>query len=141
MNSHGSGIEDDVSYTLNCIDRHAVYAKSRRAASSDDYETWNDGEVSNTLNTFDIGDKRATELVVEGCLNPQDVQSKRIFTTDSVAPTLNSGEKEGMNIQPCVLEPICMAPSFSKRPGQQIATTEGGASYALTTGEPPRVLI
>lgn len=33
-----------------------------------------------------------------------------------------------------------MAPAFSKRPGQQIATREDGLSYALSTGEPPRVM-
>ena len=36
--------------------------------------------------------------------------------------------------------PLVMAPAFSKRPGQQIATREDGLSYALTSGEPPRVL-
>lgn len=35
---------------------------------------------------------------------------------------------------------VVMAPAFSKRPGQQIATRQDGLSYALTTGEPPRVL-
>lgn len=36
-------------------------------------------------------------------------------------------------------EPLVMAPAFSKRPGQQIATREDGLSYALSTGEPPRL--
>jgi len=35
--------------------------------------------------------------------------------------------------------PIVMAPAFSKRPGQQIATRDDGSSFALTTGEPPRL--
>ncbi len=35
--------------------------------------------------------------------------------------------------------PICMAPSFSKRPGQQIATRDDGSSFAVTTGEPRRL--
>jgi DNA (cytosine-5)-methyltransferase 1 len=39
-----------------------------------------------------------------------------------------------------VVEPTVMAPAFSKRPGQQIATRDDGLSYALSTGEPPRVL-
>lgn len=33
-----------------------------------------------------------------------------------------------------------MAPAFLKRPGQQIATRQDGLSYAVTTGEPPRVM-
>ena len=36
--------------------------------------------------------------------------------------------------------PIVMAPAFSKRPGQQIATRDDGSRFALTAGEPPRVL-
>lgn len=45
------------------------------------------------------------------CLNPEDPQSKRIFTPESCAPTLSSGTKQGKNIQPCVLTkgPITMA--------------------------------
>ena len=35
--------------------------------------------------------------------------------------------------------PICMAPSFSKRPGQQIATRDDGSSFSVTTGEPSRL--
>lgn len=38
-----------------------------------------------------------------GCLNPEDPQSKRIFTPDSCGPTLSSGTGEGMNIQPSVI--------------------------------------
>lgn len=37
-------------------------------------------------------------------------------------------------------DPIVMAPAFSKRPGQQIATRDDGLSYAVTTGQPPSVL-
>ena len=40
-----------------------------------------------------------------GCLNPEDQQSKRVFTADSCAPTLSSGTTEGMSIQPSVLVP------------------------------------
>lgn len=35
---------------------------------------------------------------------------------------------------------VCMAPSFSKRPGQQIAAKDDGTSYAITTGQPPSVV-
>lgn len=39
-----------------------------------------------------------------GCLNSFDCQSKRVFDTSGVAPTLASGTNEGMNIVPSVLE-------------------------------------
>lgn len=42
-----------------------TYRKSRRAATSSDDETWVEADHSNTLNCFDGGDTRATEVVVE----------------------------------------------------------------------------
>ena len=41
------------------------FIKGRRAQSVDDYETWNEGGVSPTLNAFDMGDSRATVIIVE----------------------------------------------------------------------------
>lgn len=46
-----------------------------------------------------------------GCLNPEDPQSKQIFAPDSCGPTLSSGTREGMNIQPSVL---CMSDDNAK---------------------------
>jgi DNA (cytosine-5)-methyltransferase 1 len=42
-----------------------LFVKSRRAQTVDDYETWLEGEIVNTLNQFDIGDIRTTTLVTE----------------------------------------------------------------------------
>lgn len=42
-----------------------VFAKSRRAKAKNDYETWLQSEVSNTLNAFDVGDIRTTTIVLE----------------------------------------------------------------------------
>ena len=44
--------------------QHA-YRKSRRAQSTEDHETWVEDEVANTLNTFDLGDIRSTNLAVQ----------------------------------------------------------------------------
>ena len=41
------------------------FSKSRRARSKDDVTTWKHGKVANTLNTFDQGEVRTNELVVE----------------------------------------------------------------------------
>jgi len=41
------------------------FVKSRRAQSVDDDETWIEGGVTPTLNAFDIGDTRATVLIIE----------------------------------------------------------------------------
>ena len=37
------------------------------------------------------------------CLTPWDNQSKRIFSSDGICPTLNSGDREGGSIQPIIL--------------------------------------
>lgn len=41
------------------------YVKSRRAQTSTDDETWVHGEVNPTLNSFDVGDTRATTAIIE----------------------------------------------------------------------------
>ena len=41
------------------------FCKSSRARSSDDATTWKHATIANTLNTFDQGEARANELVVE----------------------------------------------------------------------------
>lgn len=40
------------------------FVKSKRAQTSDDDETWLRGGVAPTLNAFDIGDTRATVVIV-----------------------------------------------------------------------------
>jgi len=47
---------------------HAVFTKSKRAQSTTDDETWVEGEVNPTLNSFDVGDTRATTAIVEPVL-------------------------------------------------------------------------
>jgi len=44
------------------------YVKSRRAQSVTDDETWVPGEVNPTLNSFDVGDTRATTAIIEPML-------------------------------------------------------------------------
>ena len=44
-----------------------TFAKSRRAQSDTDFETWNESGIANTLNLFDQGDVRATNIVVQPC--------------------------------------------------------------------------
>lgn len=44
------------------------YVKSRRAQSATDDETWIPGEVNPTLNSFDVGDTRATTAIIEPML-------------------------------------------------------------------------
>ena len=42
----------------------AVFRKSSRAQTNEDSETWVEGDVANTLNSFDVGDVRTTHAIV-----------------------------------------------------------------------------
>ncbi len=66
----GKGIllQDDKSATLSCNNDQTVFVpfcKGTRPHSAEEAPTWKDGEVANTLNTFDIGETRCNELVVQ----------------------------------------------------------------------------
>jgi DNA (cytosine-5)-methyltransferase 1 len=57
--------DDPISPSLVAQGPHAVFTKSSRAQTSDDSETWVEGAVNPTLNSFDQGDVRATTAIVE----------------------------------------------------------------------------
>lgn len=40
------------------------FAKQRRAKSKEDFETWVEAEVANTINLFDGGGTRATTIII-----------------------------------------------------------------------------
>ena len=40
------------------------FCKQRRAKYKGDFETWIEADTSNTINTFDLGDVRATTIVI-----------------------------------------------------------------------------
>jgi site-specific DNA-cytosine methylase len=62
---NGLGVStEDISYTLTSIDRPAVFRKSARAQTNEDSETWVEGDVANTLNSFDVGDVRTTHAII-----------------------------------------------------------------------------
>lgn len=63
----GVGHDGDPMGTLGTLPLSAVatFRKQRRAADPTDDETWVEDDRANTLNTFDGGDARATEVVVE----------------------------------------------------------------------------
>ena len=81
-NGLGVGKPGDPCPTLTRGDHHAVaipFRKSKRAQSETDSESWVEGQQSNTLNNFDVGDTRTTHAVVEHMMPGE------------VAPTVTSG--------------------------------------------------
>lgn len=70
------------------------YRKARRAQSTEDHETWVEDDKTNTLNAFDVGDVRTTEVIV---LNDQGGES--INTETDLSPTLRA---QSHGNHPCV---------------------------------------
>ena len=93
----------------NCLTH---YRKSRRAASTTDYETWVEDDATNTLNCFDVGDVRATDvvahhkapIVVDPCkaFYVSDVRKRGTVALHDQVKTLTSSTKQG-DTEPCVL--------------------------------------
>jgi DNA (cytosine-5)-methyltransferase 1 len=102
------------------------FVKSRRAQTSDDDETWVEGVVNPTLNSFDVGDTRATTAIVD-------------FTHDSEArvnpttsPSLQARMGTGGNQTPCVF-------SFDTQFGSNANVTEEVAPTVKASQQAPSI--
>lgn len=87
--------ESEVMDSLVARGPHAVgqplpYRKSKRAQSDKDDETWVEGDVSKTLNNFDLGDTRTTHAVV----GPIAIQGTIIGRGENAGPQ-GTGATEG----------------------------------------------
>lgn len=80
------------------------FRKAKRAQSTTDSETWVQSDIFNTLNLFDTGDVRTTELVVndEAVLYENHGQDSRITECRTVAPTICAKYGTGGNNTPLV---------------------------------------
>jgi DNA (cytosine-5)-methyltransferase 1 len=77
-----------------------VYRKGTRPHSVDEAQKWEEARTANTLNTFDIGETRASELVVYES-HPMD---SRIKELGDVAPTVSVKWHKGAADTPLVCE-------------------------------------
>jgi DNA (cytosine-5)-methyltransferase 1 len=81
------------------------YVKSRRAQSVTDDETWVPGEVNPTLNSFDVGDTRATTAIIEPVmLNYQGSKGNSVTSEDGISFSLNA--MHGHDVHVVTEEPI-----------------------------------
>ena len=84
-------VTGDVSHTLDAAGGNTtpmVFVKGTRPHSAQEGQEWKEGDVANTLNTFDVGESRCNELAVEEKQHPSYGISKEAF---------NAGEKAGFN--------------------------------------------
>ena len=110
--------EDDSAQTQASIGEHdyerrVVYRKSRRAQSSEDFETWIPTETANTINCFDVGNVRTTHAIIESSVKHEEetvIYTANAIRTGSsiehtVCPTLRATHsKMGDNFPSIVVE-------------------------------------
>ena len=102
---NGKGWNDEnVSYTLNTIDRPAVYRKQGHPQNSEQGQGWEPTNVNDSLNVFDNGEARTPTLILEN--HPAD--SRVNIKEDGVFQTLSSRMGTGGGNVPMVMEPMCI---------------------------------
>ena len=139
--------QEEKSATLGCNNDQTVFipfVKGTRPNSQSEVPTWQQGEVANTLNTFDIGEQRCNELAVKAygvCSkashsmmsdNPHsgfyEAETSRTLDRSGGDPTCNQG---GL----CICEPVvCVDQGGGKlnctvdeQVAPPLACTHGGA--------------
>jgi DNA (cytosine-5)-methyltransferase 1 len=96
--SDSTSFEEGSDESLGGLD---VFVKARRAQSSEDYETWESGRPSPTLNAFDnASESRATVLIVDGTRT----NDFRVYD-DGTVPTLKARMGTGGGQVPLVSRP------------------------------------
>jgi hypothetical protein len=94
--------DDPISPSLVARGPHAVFTKSSRAQTSDDSETWVEGAVNPTLNSFDQGDVRATTAIVF----ENSYRDGARIANDGVTQTLSAKMGTGGGNTPMIAIPI-----------------------------------
>jgi hypothetical protein len=107
------------------------YVKSRRAQSVDDDETWVEGEVNPTLNSFDVGDTRATTAIVEPVLFENSYRDGARIASDGVTQTLSAKMGTGGGNTPMIAIPIQDGREIEKHQNGFGVAAEGEPSYTL----------
>ena len=79
-----------------------VYRKGTRPHSADEAQKWESADVANTLNTFDTGEARANELVVETRVFESHPMDSRIKELGETSPTVSVKWHKGAADTPLV---------------------------------------
>jgi DNA (cytosine-5)-methyltransferase 1 len=107
------------------------YVKSRRAQSTTDDETWVAGVVNPTLNSFDVGDTRATTAIVEPVLFENSYRDGARIANDGVTQTLSAKMGTGGGNTPMIAIPIQDGREIEKHQNGFGVSTDGEPSYTL----------
>jgi site-specific DNA-cytosine methylase len=107
------------------------YVKSRRAQTSTDDETWIHGEVNPTLNSFDVGDTRATTAILEPVLFENSYRDGARIANDGVTQTLSAKMGTGGGNTPMIAIPIQDGREIEKHQNGLGVSADGEPSYTL----------
>jgi DNA (cytosine-5)-methyltransferase 1 len=95
--SNANVTEDQAKSMAHSAGAPAVFRKSARAQTNDDSETWVEGDVANTLNSFDVGDVRTTHAVVAPTFYERHDQDGRMREIN-ISPTLSSKSDNSVDL-------------------------------------------
>lgn len=131
--------QDEQAFTISTHqDQQIAFRKSRRAQSENDHETWVDDEVSNTLNSFDIGDIRTTHAVVAAFKSGQGAQSRSIGYAEEISPTLPSNA--GGNTTPAVLSVDTFNQTTNEHTSQTLGSSATDVNHYAAVINPPMAI-
>jgi len=108
--ANGIGYEEGIAPTLSAAPSGTnqapavVYRKGTRPHSKEEAQTWEAAEIANTINTFDVGEARANELVVEPRVYESRPMDSRIKELGGAAPTVSVKWHKGAADTPLVVE-------------------------------------
>lgn len=112
------------------------YVKSRRAQSSTDDETWVEGEINPTLNSFDMGDTRATTAIIEPVLFENSYRDGARIAKEGVTQTLSAKMGTGGGNTPMIaigIQGTVIGRQDHNGPGGKGHTEEDGPMSTLTS--------
>ena len=136
--------DDPISPSLVAQGPHAVFVKSSRAQSSEDSETWIPGEVNPTLNSFDVGDTRATTAIVEPVLFENSYRDGARIAHDGVSQTLTSKMGTGGGNTPMLafgIQGNVIGRQDHNGPAGKGHTEEGDPMFTLTSTDTHAVAV
>lgn len=112
-----------------------TFSKERRAKDKNDFETWREGGVANTLNTFDNGDVRATDLVIEAYGVPLNFRPENTKLYEEKSTTITNGTNSGHH-QGVVLSIDRAAFNQGENAMYDFSVTDGGVIQTLVARGP-----
>ena len=119
------------------IEPSEPFVKSSRAQTSDDSETWIPGEVNPTLNSFDVGDTRATTAIIEELvLFENSFRDGARIALDGVTQTLTSKMGTGGGNTPMIaigIQGNVIGRQDHNGPAGKGHTDEGDPMFTLTS--------